>query len=74
MKGSHREVYRPSKYWTPDSPRPAFRVGPHPGNVGRNKHKREFREFASQFTHKQLREMKIHEKRVTFNELRSQPR
>lgn len=71
---SHREVLRPSKFWTPESPRPSFRLMNHPGNMGRNQRKREMKEFTNQFTHKQLREMKIHERRETFKEVRSQPK
>lgn len=72
--GSGREGLRPSKYWTPGSPRPSFRLLSHPGNIGRNQRKREVKEFTKQFTRKQFLEMKIHEKREAFKESRTQPR
>ena len=72
-KGTNREYYRPSKYWTPDSPRPAFRsmtVGDH----GLNKHKREVKEFLKGYTKQQIIEMKAAEHRKARREKQEVPR
>jgi hypothetical protein len=72
-KGTNREFYRPSKFWTPDSPRATFRAMS-VGNHGVNEHKRKVKEFLKGFTKQQIIEMKAAEHRKARRERQEAPR
>jgi hypothetical protein len=73
MSKTHREMYRPSKYWTPESPRATFRATT-VGNLGINKRKKEVNEFLKGFTKQQIIEMKAAEHRKARRERQEAPR
>lgn len=70
---SHREYYRPSKFLTPESPKPTFRAMS-VGDLGRNAKKRLGKEFKSTMTRQQFQEARRHAQREARRERQESPR